>query len=336
MKAAESKTLEHKTAATRSPFLSTEPGAVLKRRLKQLCCALVLALVEAVCNSAAAAASDAIKLRKGAFVIVCGSDEPESVRIAVEALQRDIKAVTGAAIEIRHSVPESASTPALVVVDRARDVPATLRSRLRPLGGYESHRIYADAPMKRVYLDGYDARGTIYAIYSFSEHLLGVPPLHFWCSWQAVHQDTIRIPAEYDRFAHSPQVRFRALLPGDTDFFAPWRARSPAHDGMWLETALRLKLNTVEAYSTIEPGNGMSSDARLISRYGLVLASHHTSGLNTSFDLERVLDESPENAGAETAACRRSRHPRLFPLQRGDGASQRHRELVDARVSGRP
>ena len=98
-----------------------------------------------------------------------------------------------------------------------------------------------------------------------------------------MHQDTIRIPADYDRFAHSPQVRFRALLPGDTDFFAPWRARSPAHDDMWLETALRLKLNTVEGYSTIEPGYEMSSYARLISRYGLVLASHHTSGLNTSF-----------------------------------------------------
>ena len=177
LKAKESKTLEQKTGAPRSTFLSTEPGAVLKRRPIQLCRALVLALVAAVCNSAAAAASDDIELRKGAFVIVCGSDEPESVRIAVEALQRGHQGRDWRGDRNQPLAPESTSTPALVVVNRARDVPATLHSRLRPLDGYESRRIYADAAMKRVYLDGYDARGTIYAIYSFSEHLLGVPPL---------------------------------------------------------------------------------------------------------------------------------------------------------------
>jgi hypothetical protein len=95
----------------------------------------VLALVAAVCNSSAAAASDDIELRKRAFVIVSGSDEPRSVRIAVEAPRRDIKALTDTAIEISHSIPESTSTPALVVVSRTRDVLATLHSRLRPLDG---------------------------------------------------------------------------------------------------------------------------------------------------------------------------------------------------------
>ena len=243
----------------------------------------ILGLALCVASLSGGAIAQDIVLRQGAFAIVCGNNEPESVRIAAEALQRDIKAVTGATIAISISLPTDASTPALVVVNRASDSHRAFGPGLRPLDGFESHRVYADPKMNRVYLDGYDARGAIYAIYTFSEDILGVPPLHFWCSWRAAPRETLRIPRDYDHFVRSPQVRFRTLLPGDTDFFEPWRKRSPEHDGIWLETALRLKLNTVEGYSTIEPGRGVSSYARLISRYGLVLASHHTSGLNTSF-----------------------------------------------------
>ena len=46
---------------------------------------------------------------------------------------------------------------------------------------------------------------------------------------------------------------------------------------------LRLKLNTVETYSTIKPGYRLTDYAYLINKFGLVITSHHTSGLNTSF-----------------------------------------------------
>jgi hypothetical protein len=169
----------------------------------------------------------------------------------------------------------------IVIVNRQTGAVPGLR--LKALDGFESHRVYVDPDGQRVYLDGADARGAIYAIYTFSEQLLGVPPLHYWSSWRPKARAVVVVPGDCDWFFRSPQVRFRSILPGDTDFFSPWRKRDPGNDNIWLETVLRLKLNTVEGYSTIEPGYQMSEYARLIARYGLVLTSHHISGLNTSF-----------------------------------------------------
>ncbi len=228
------------------------------------------------------AASD-IVLRRGDFTIVASAHQPESVQLALAALRRDITRIMGFTPPLQEHAPTDPRQPALVLVNRSTEQPGDLAANLKSLDGFESHRVYADPAANRVYLDGFDARGAIYAIYTFSEQLLGVPPLHFWSSWQPTGRDTLVIPGDYDRHFPSPQVRFRCFLPGDTDFFAPWRARAPANDNIWLETLLRLKLNAVEAYSTIEPGYQLSAYAHLIARYGLVLASHHTSGLNTSF-----------------------------------------------------
>jgi hypothetical protein len=231
----------------------------------------------------AASATPNIVLAKDGFTIVVAAGETPAVLLAVEALRRDFQGVLGFKPSVQSTLPSPATAPVLVIVNRqTAAVPALDRPR-KPLDGFESHRVYADADARRVYLEGADARGTIYAIYTFSEHLLGVPPLHYWSSWRPAPRDAVVVPGDYDRFFRSPQVRFRSILPGDTDFFSPWLKRDPGHDNIWLETVLRLKLNTVEGYSTIEPGYQMSAYARLIARYGLVLTSHHISGLNTSF-----------------------------------------------------
>jgi hypothetical protein len=151
------------------------------------------------------------------------------------------------------------------------------------LDGFESHRVYADSENNRIYVEGFDLRGTIFAIYTFSEKILGIPPLHYWSSWVPVRKDKIKVAGDFNVYFKSPQVKYRSILPGDQDFFNPWKKNSPENENVWLETVLRLKLNTVETYSTIEPGYKVSNYANLIDRYGLVITSHHTSGLNTSF-----------------------------------------------------
>lgn len=225
--------------------------------------------------------SDIVLARDG-FTIVVSPEESPAVHLAVEALRRDFQNILGFKPAVQPNVPSPASEPVLVIVNRQTGAPVLDPSR-KPLDGFESHRVYAVPDTRRVYLEGADARGTIYAIYSFSEHLLGVPPLHYWSSWRPAPRDKVVVPAACDLFFRSPEVRFRCILPGDTDFFSPWRKRDPENENIWLETALRLKLNTVEGYSTIEPRYQMSKYARLIASYGLVLTSHHISGLNTSF-----------------------------------------------------
>ncbi len=129
-----------------------------------------------------------------------------------------------------------------------------------------------------------------------------------------VKKDRIAVPADTDIFFKSPQVRYRTLLPGDQDFFNPWKTASDEHQNIWLETTLRLKLNTIEGYTTIAPGYGMTDYARLIDSYGLVLTSHHTSGLNTSFsDLGRLLDEGQKHGTTPIPPGKPSGHPGLLP-----------------------
>ena len=223
-----------------------------------------------------------IKLETNKFRIVISDKEPEPIKIALEALKRDFFKVMGFVPEIAGKMDVDTSLSEIVIINWSSKLSGYEHGKGKNLDGFESHRVYAEAETNRIYLEGYDLRGTIFAIYTFSEKILGVPPLHFWCSWIPEKMETINIPIDYDVFYRSPQVRYRSILPGDQDFFNPWR-KIPGNDNVWLETALRLKLNTVETYSTIEPGYRLSNYAYLINQYGLVITSHHTSGLNTSF-----------------------------------------------------
>ncbi|MCU0856894.1 MAG: glycosyl hydrolase 115 family protein [Pontiellaceae bacterium] len=229
------------------------------------------------------AAPSEIHLIRNRFTIVIAENEAEPVLLAIEALREDFDLRMGFKPEVETGLPANGSRPHLVIINRSNPACAAIEPPRQSLDGFESHRVYADPSAQRIYLEGCDLRGTIFAIYSFSEHILGTPPLRHWCSWKPAVTADIPVAGNTDLFFRSPQVRFRAILPGDTDFFSPWRERSPANDGIWLETVLRLKMNMVEGYSTISSNYEVSEYARLISKYGLALTSHHTSGLNTSF-----------------------------------------------------
>lgn len=224
-----------------------------------------------------------VVLKSGRIRIVFSEKEQEPLKLALDALKEDLFSVMNTDPEVVGKTTRDPSETEIVIINLASGNMQLLGSQIRELDGFESHRVYADQETNRIYLLGNDLRGTIYAIYTFSEEVLGVPPLKYWCSWEPEQKNEIRISPDLDIFCHSPQVRYRSLLPGDQDFFTPWKRLSEENDNVWLETALRLKINTVETYSTIRPHYRLTDYAYLIDRYGLVITSHHTSGLNTSF-----------------------------------------------------
>jgi quercetin dioxygenase-like cupin family protein len=232
---------------------------------------------------ACANSGDSIVLDHDNLRIVFADEESGPLRIALEAFAKDFQNVMGTQPTVVDMMDADTSRPEIVIINRTSGALAVPAGKARELDGFESHRIYTDAENNRIYLEGFDHRGAIYAMYTFSDKFLDVPPLYHWTSWVPEKKDQISVPADADLFFKSPQVRYRTLLPGDQDFFNPWKAASEVHQNIWLETTLRLKLNTVEGYTTIQPGYGMTDYARLINKYGLVLTSHHTSGLNTSF-----------------------------------------------------
>ncbi len=228
-----------------------------------------------------------LMLQKGHVTIVVPDAECSPVKLAVEALQRDFQKVLGFMPPV---VSTAGTTDGVELVVANGAVEGSPVNSPAALDGFESHRVYADAPNHRIVLQGADMRGTIYAIYSFSEQLLGVPPLWYWCDWQPEQKEQIEVPHDFSYYQPSPAVRYRAWFPNDEDLFIPWRRQSTDNNELWLETMLRLKLNTVEhtatvQYVTTEPQQGgtLNSEAMLYKKYGLVLTSHHMVALNNSF-----------------------------------------------------
>ena len=221
-----------------------------------------------------------LTLTKGNVVIVVPDGECSQVRLAVQALQRDFEKVLGFKPAIVSALGTTDGVELVVANDALGGLPAGITS---PLSGFESHHVYADAANRRIYLQGADMRGTIYAIYTLSEKILGVPPLWYWCDWQPEQKSSIDIAADYDYYQPSPTVRYRAWFPNDEDLFVPWRRKSTDNNERWLETMLRLKLNTVEYTATVTTNGTLNGEAMLYKKYGLVLTSHHMIALNNSF-----------------------------------------------------
>lgn len=255
----------------------------MNRKMNRLI--VLLSAIFCVCAHTALAVPNKLTLKEGNFRIVVSQDEEGPVRLAAEALQRDFGKVLGWQPEIATGTHNGGEIE-IVVVNGTMETASPGTTTLRGLDGFESHRVYAAPAENRIYLTGKDMRGTIYAIYTFSEQILGVPPLWYFCSWEPESRSTIAIKGDYDYFQPSPQVRYRAWFPNDEDLFIPWRKLSQENDEMWLETMLRLKLNTVELQNTVTyPDYELNHDAKLLKKYGLVLTSHHHIAVNSDIRL---------------------------------------------------
>lgn len=255
----------------------------MKRLINYLSMVLVLMTVMPFTTHAGnntPADKQSITLSPGNYSIVVPDQECSQVRLAAEALCRDFGKVTGT-VPVINANPDAATK--IFVVNDATAGTDNNTGVENDLEGFESHRVYTDAETGDIYLHGKDMRGTIYAIYTFSEKVLGVPPLWYWCDWQPETTETIEVDADMDIMVKSPEVRYRAWFPNDEDLFIPWRTKSEQNNEMWLETMLRLKLNTVEYTATVTTTGTLNQEAMLYKKYGLVLTSHHMVALNNSF-----------------------------------------------------
>ncbi|TDU66469.1 glycosyl hydrolase family 115 (putative glucuronidase) [Prosthecobacter fusiformis] len=176
----------------------------------------------------------ALRLPPGVPVIVDES-EPLPVQKAAHDLCRDLEWVLKVPSPLMRKLPDNAS-PAIVISSSVTEGGIT---------GPESHAIIRRG--SQVQLLGTDMRGTIYAIYSFCERFLDIPPWWFWAEWKPKTKSQIEIPEDAKLTWQSPQVRWRGWFPNDTDLLSPWIQRNYAtHWDRVLETMLRLKLNLLD------------------------------------------------------------------------------------------
>ena len=153
-----------------------------------------------------------LTLKPGNFRLILSDEASTPVRLAAETLCRDFERVMGYRPILENSDLQKVNPRMidLVIVNASASHPWLDSPALRPLADFEAHRVYVDPAARRIYLYGRDMRGTIYAIYTFSEQFLEVPPLWYFASWEPRIKKRVEIPSDYDYFCKSPQVRYRA------------------------------------------------------------------------------------------------------------------------------
>lgn len=230
--------------------------------------------------------ASALQLEAGVPIHV-DADEPAPVLRAVEDLKRDLGAVFGEVPEVVDGPPDSG--PAIIVRTGGGG------DALPAMSGREQHRLYEKDG--RVILNGADMRGTIYAVYSFSELFLGIRPLWFWASETPERRISVEIPEGFHKDFDPPDVKYRAWFPNDRDLVIPWQRRSEKNRRAFYEAMLRLKLNTLEGGiaddRSFEPPYPAGREASLARDHGLMVTGHHMLVFGSSYnDWERYWENT--------------------------------------------
>lgn len=234
--------------------------------------------------------ADSIVLNSSVTILE-SADSSEPIKKSVDDLASDFTKVFG-------KKPK-------VVTDRAQAGPITIvianQSKL-PEGVHapeskdpESFSITATSatwnksPHKVIALVGADMRGTMYAVYEFSQEFLGVDPLYYWTDHEPTQKTSIEVPASLNKQFPAPVFKYRGFFINDEDLLTGW-APGEAKDktgislAVWdkiYETTLRLKGNIVAPGTWIFPDD---PQVKLAATRGLIISQHHAIplGLNVA------------------------------------------------------
>jgi hypothetical protein len=215
--------------------------------------------------------------------ILLDSGQPVPIRLAAQDLASDMQKVFGTAPKI---VASQAEAGAVSIVLGDED-PGAAPADHDPAP--EAFSITSGGSGPRIIrLAGADVRGTLYAIYQFSQQYLGVDPMYYWTDHEPARHSSIQIPAHVDdRFA-APVFRYRGFFINDEDLLTGWApGEAKDHSGISLavwnkicETILRLKGNMVVAGTWPFPNDPQD---HVVQERGLLLNQHHAEPLGVNF-----------------------------------------------------
>jgi hypothetical protein len=224
-----------------------------------------------------------------AITIVESPDEPAPVRRATDDLISDFGKVFGREPE-RADDLEDAGPVAILIAERDRVHPGIkCTTTVDPESfAFSVLRVAGHQPLKQlVCLTGADMRGTIYAIYQFSQSVLGVDPMYLWTDKQPEKRSSIPLPPDFERAYSKPVFRYRGFFINDEDLLSGWiPATKSEHTGIALrvwdnvfETILRLKGNMVVPGTWIFPDD---APVHAAAERGLIINQHHAIPLGVN------------------------------------------------------
>lgn len=223
----------------------------------------------------------------GHVTILVDPQQPGPVDLAARDLATDMRKVFGREPKIV-STEEDAGPVTIVVGDEGSGAAADHSSAPESFSITTGSAEWNGHAVKVIRLAGADMRGTMYAIYQFSQQYLGVDPMYYWTDHEPVHRTSIQLPSTLDDRHAAPVFRYRGFFINDEDLLTGWApGEAKDHTGISLavwnkicETILRLKGNMVVAGTwtfAAEPQD------RVIAERGLLLNQHHAEPLGVNF-----------------------------------------------------
>ncbi len=221
--------------------------------------------------------------------IVVSAQEPAPVHRAAEDLRVDFAKVFGRAPQLVDGLPDTGSTAILIA--QSDHLPAGVGCKTTTDSESFAFSVVrlGDGPgaPQIICLTGADMRGTIFAIYQFSQKILGVDPMYLWTDKQPAKRMSIPLPADFARVYPSPVFKYRGFFPNDEDLLTGWIAPAKGEQTgislkVWdniFETTLRLKGNMIVPGTWIFPDDAQVQAA---SGRGLIVNQHHAIPLGVN------------------------------------------------------
>ncbi len=226
----------------------------------------------------------------GTVTLVESTQETGAVQRATEDLRNDFSKVFGQKPRLVNSLADAG--PVTLLIAERHHLPAGVScATTENTEAFAFSVVHAQGPQHRevVCLTGADMRGTIYAIYQFSQSVLGVDPMYLWTGKEPAKRTSIQLPADFTHNYPSPVFRYRGFFINDEDLLTGW-APAPQNEDTGIslkawdnvfETILRLKGNMIVPGTWIFPDNAQVAAA---SARGLIVNQHHAIplGLNVA------------------------------------------------------
>lgn len=249
---------------------------------------LLLALAVAIAASAQTRQQGAVI--DSNVVLLVGPEEPGPVVLAAQDLASDFQKVFGKRAAIVHSSRDAAPVTILIGFRSAlaKQLQPAQLTKPESFSISVSHVHWSGSPASQaVLLTGADMRGTIYAIYQFSQDYLGIDPMYYWTDDAPARRSRIELPAHLKRIFPPPVFKYRGIFTNDEDLLTGW---APAPKGeqtgislaVWnkiYETILRLKGNIVCPGTWIFPDDAQIA---LAGKRGLIVSQHHAIPLGVN------------------------------------------------------
>src|SRR5579875_2594848 len=215
----------------------------------------------------------------GHSTIYIGADEPGPIQKAAADLAQDCSTVFGQRVQVTHSLPAHGGP---VIWIGTKNLPEGVAQP----GGWEQLDVQAVPAHHALVLTGSDIRGTIYAVYQFSQEFLGVDPLYWWTDHAPAHRNSVTVADDFHESA-GPRIHYRGWFVNDEDLLTGWTPGIRDGTGISLatwdrvfEALLRLKGNMVVPGTWIFPYEPQIEAA---AERGLIITQHHVNvlGLDT-------------------------------------------------------